>query len=213
MVLRLSGALGVPLRQQNSLLLAAGYAPHWDEGPLGEGEHVRIERGIGFMLMQQEPFPAFVVDRRWNLLKGNRGAGRLVGLLTGSATMAPNKINLADALVAPDGLRPHIVNWEEVVLQFVRSVQADAAVDGNRDTSDLLRRLLSYPDVSMLAQARWQDASPEPVLNIHFCKDGISLQMFTMIATLGTPQSVTAQEIRVEMFFPANGGTEAFFRG
>src|SRR5262245_13259716 len=77
MVLRLAGVLGLPLRQQNALLLAAGFAPAWTESNLSAPEMARVNRALDFMLAQQEPYPAFVVDRRWNLLRANRGAGRL----------------------------------------------------------------------------------------------------------------------------------------
>ena len=82
MVLRLAAALDLPLREQNALLLAAGYAPVWRESALGAPELAVVRRALDLMLAQQEPYPAFVVDRRWNLLLANEGARRLVGFLT-----------------------------------------------------------------------------------------------------------------------------------
>ena len=82
------------------------------------------------MLAQQEPFPGVAVDRHWNLLQANSGAVRLIEFLVGP--LAPGTtVNLADALVAPDVLRPYLVNWADVVRYFVRSVEADAAADGS----------------------------------------------------------------------------------
>jgi transcriptional regulator with XRE-family HTH domain len=141
MTLRLAAALDVPLRQQNALLLAAGYAPAWRESDLAAPELARINSALGFMLAQQEPYPAFVVDRRWNLLRANAGAGRLVELLTGPAPASvepAERVNLAVALVS--GLRPVIVNWPEVAAYFLRGVQADALADGTPETAELLRR-------------------------------------------------------------------------
>ena len=83
MVLRLAAALGVPLRQQNALLLAAGHAPVWGARALSAPELATVTQALDHMLAQQEPYPAFVVDRRWNLLRANVGAGRLVEFLTG----------------------------------------------------------------------------------------------------------------------------------
>src|SRR4051794_38041630 len=119
MVLRLAGALDVPLRQQNALLLAAGYAPVWRERDLAAPELAQVNRALDHMLAQQEPFPALVVDRRWNLMRANAGAGRLIGFLTGGPPPS-GPVNLADALLAPDGLKPLIVNWADVALYFVR---------------------------------------------------------------------------------------------
>src|SRR5215472_9430107 len=77
MVLRLAAALDVPLRQQNALLLAAGYSPAWRESSLAAPELAKVSSALDHMLAQQEPYPAFVVDRRWTLLRANSGAQRL----------------------------------------------------------------------------------------------------------------------------------------
>src|SRR5919202_3775689 len=83
MVLRLAAALDVPLRQQNALLLAAAFAPAWRESDLAAPELATVTQALDYMLAQQEPFPAVVVDRRWNLLRANAAAGRLTAFLTG----------------------------------------------------------------------------------------------------------------------------------
>src|SRR5262245_62698436 len=83
MVLRLAAALEVPLRQQNTLLLAAGFAPAWRESDLAAPELATVTRALDHMLAQQEPFPAIVVDRRWDVLRANAGAGRLTAFLMG----------------------------------------------------------------------------------------------------------------------------------
>ncbi|HZS82752.1 MAG TPA: helix-turn-helix domain-containing protein [Stellaceae bacterium] len=211
MVLRLSAALDLPFREQNALLLAAGFAPAWRERDIAAPEFAAVNRALDFILAQQEPYPALVIDRRWNLLRANRGAGRLVEFLAGGTPPAAGRVNLAVQLVAPEGLRPYIVNWQEVALHMVRSVHADALADGSAETAELLRRLLAFPDVPSLAQLPpLEDGAP--VLAMHFRRDGISLQLFTTIATLGTPQDVTLQEIRIESFFPADAATAEIFR-
>jgi hypothetical protein len=205
MVLRLAGALDLPLRQQNALLLAAGFAPAWRQRDLGAPELAEVSRALSFMLKQQEPYPAFVVDRRWNLLRANEGAGRLVEFLLGPAPPpAPGAPppNLAEALLG--ALRPFIVNWEETARFFLRGVQADAAADGTAETADLLARLLAFPGLPSLYESLPPDEAKAPVLAIDFRKDEGSFRLFTTIATLGTPLDVTLQEIRVECFFPAD---------
>ena len=140
MVMRLAAALDVPLRQHNALLISAGFAPVWRQTDLAAPELGEISTALDFMLAQQEPFPGVAVDRHWNLLRGNAGAIRLVEFLVGP--LAPGTpVNLADALVAPDVLRPHLVNWPDVVRYFIRSVEADAAADGTAETAALLERL------------------------------------------------------------------------
>jgi transcriptional regulator with XRE-family HTH domain len=214
MVLRLAAALDLPLRQQNALLLAAGYAPQWRESELSAPALARVNDALEYILAQQEPYPAFVVDRRWNLLRANEGALRLTEFLTGPPPATPSRepVNLAVALVSPDGLRPFIVNWDEVALYFVRGVQADAVADGTPETADLLKRLLAFPGVPALSSTLPPSDAEAPVLAIHFRRGETSLRLFTTIATLGTPHDVTVQEIRIESFFPEDEATARIFR-
>jgi transcriptional regulator with XRE-family HTH domain len=214
MVLRLAATLDVPLRQQNALLLAAGFAPVWRESDLAAPELATVNQALEHMLAQQEPFPAVVVDRRWNLLRANAGAGRLTAFLTGPApaSAATGTVNLAAWLLSPDGLRPFLVNWPDVALYFLRGVQADAIADGTQDTAELLQRLLAYPGVPALSHVPVLEEAPSPVLAMHFRKDQTALRLFTTIATLGTPQDVTVQELRIECFFPADEATSQVFK-
>ena len=211
MVIRLAAALDLPLRQQNALLLAAGFAPVWRESDLAAPELAGLRSALDFMLGQQEPYPAVVVDRRWNLLRANHGAVRLVEFLVGP--LAPDaKVNLADALVAPDVLRPFLVNWAHVVRYFIRSVEADAAADGTAETAALLDRLLGYEGVRDTVRTAAIEDAAGPVLPMHFRKGDVSLNLFTALATLGTPQDVTVQELRIESFFPADDETAKVLR-
>jgi transcriptional regulator with XRE-family HTH domain len=216
MILRLAGALNLPLRQQNALMLAAGYAPVWRERDLSTPDLAVVDSALDYMLAQHEPYPAFVVDRCWNLLRANRGAMNLTEFLIGAAPAdSPSEpVNMAVALVSGDGLRPFIVNWREVVLYFVRGVQADARADGTAETADLLTRLLAFPDVAALSDTMpLEKESQSPILPIHFFHKAKSLRLFTTIATLGTPRDVTLQEVRIEFFFPMDEPTARTLRG
>jgi transcriptional regulator with XRE-family HTH domain len=215
MVLRLAAALDLPFREQNALSLAAGFAPAWRETPLGAPGLALVDRALDYMLAQQEPYPAFVVDRRWNLLRTNRGGQTLVRFLTDSPGWKAGPaqpVNLADALVAPDALRPSIVNWREVALYFLRSVRADALADGSSESAALLERLLAYPDVPGVSEIPPLADAEEPLVTMRFRKSETSLHLFTTIATLGTARDVTVQEIRIECFFPADASTAATFK-
>lgn len=206
MVDRLATALDIPLRQHNALLLAAGFAPVWRQRDLAAPDLAEVASALDYMLAQQEPYPAVVVDRHWNLLKANAGAVRLVEFLVGP--IAPGTaINLADALVAPNVLRPYLTNWAEVVRHFIRSVEADAAADGLIETTALLERLMGYKGVRSALRLAPNKADNGPVLAMHFRKRDASLRLFTTIATLGTPQDITLQELRIECFFPMDDAT------
>ncbi len=166
---------------------------------------------LDYILTQQEPFPAVVVDRRWNVLQANKGAIALVEFLVGPV-MPGVALNLADALVAPDVLRPHLSNWAEIVRYFLRSVAADAAADGTVATADLLKRLLGYEGVRSVTLQAPSPAVEGPVLPMHFQKGTTTLRLFTTIATLGTPQDITLQELRIESFFSMDDTTAGTFR-
>src|ERR671923_1173107 len=110
MVLLLSRVLEVPLRGRNELLTAAGYAPIYRETALDAPEMAQARRALGFMLRQQEPYPALVLDRHWNILMSNAAMGRVMGLFLDPAALAalgaPNAMRLS---YHPQGLRPFIV--------------------------------------------------------------------------------------------------------
>jgi MmyB-like transcription regulator ligand binding domain len=187
---------------------AAGgrFRPEWRQRDLAAPDLAEVASALDYMLAQQEPYPAVVIDRQWNLLRSNAGAARLVEFLVGP--IAPGTvINLADALVAPDVLRPHLTNWAQVVRHFIRSVEADAAADGSIETMALLERLMGYQGVRNALRLGSDSADTGPVLAMHFYKGDASLRLFTTIATLGTPQDVTLQELRIECFFPMDDAT------
>jgi transcriptional regulator with XRE-family HTH domain len=216
MILRLAATMNLSLRQQNALMLAAGYAPVWRERALSTPDLAVVNSALDYMLAQHEPYPAFVVDRCWNLLRANRGAANLTEFLLGPAPahIPSDPVNLAVALLSGDGLRPFIVNWREVALYFIRGVQADARADGTPETADLLARLLAFPDVAALPETLPpEEEAQSPILPIHFLQKATSLRLFTTIATLGTPRDVTLQEVRIEFFFPMDEPTAQTLRG
>ena len=117
-----------------------------------------------------------MVDRHWTLLRANAGAVRLVEFLVGP--LEPDAaVNLADALVAPDILKPWLENWPDVVRYFVRSVEADAAEDGTAETAALLERLRSYEGVEAALSPAAAEVPAGPVLPMHFRKDDTSLTL------------------------------------
>ncbi len=177
---------------------------------MGEPEFAQVDGALDYILAQQEPFPAFVVDRHWNLKRVNGGAARLVQFILG--VVPEGAVNLADALLSPEVLRPFVVNWKEVALHFIRGVQADAIADGLSESSSLLTRLLSYEGLAELSQSAALEDASRPLLPIHLRKSGVSLHLFTTIATLGTPQDITLQELRIECFFPMDDATAKLLR-
>jgi hypothetical protein len=214
MILQLATVLKIPLRQQNLMLSSAGFAPIHSETDLLAPEMASVNKAINFMLRQQEPYPAIVIDRYWNLLLTNQGSTRLLSTFIDSDTLQKRfcidgKVNLMRVVFDPQGLRPFIVNWEEVARHLLQRTycEANSLIESQQSTL-LFNELLSYPDASEL----WNTSSHvEPhtlLLTMHLQKGNLNWQFFSTLATLGTPYDITLQEIRIECFFPADAETE-----
>jgi transcriptional regulator with XRE-family HTH domain len=200
LLLDLSQTLDIPLREQNLLLLASGYAPVYEEIAWDAPEMAVVTRAVDRVLTQHEPHPAVVMDRYWNILKTNQAAPRFFGsFLDLSSRKGPR--NILHLMFDPDGMRPFIEDWEEVASGLLQRVYREAIghiVD--KQTIELLNNLKTYPGVKNLKMAQ---KSRLPVLPITFVKDSRRFSYFSMISTIGTPQCITAQEFRIECMFPA----------
>lgn len=216
LVLRLGIVLDIPLRQRNEMLLAAGFAPAYRERSLQDPELDAVKRALDFMLAQQAPFPALVVDRLWNLVMFNEPAARMMRFFLGLAPDAPiprdGSVNVLGLTLAPDGLRPWLANWEAVGADLLQWVQREALGDGpGSEAARLLDELSALPGVAALAQAPDLERLALPFLPLVLRKDGVELALFTTITTLGTPHDVTVHELRLESFFPADQASRAWF--
>jgi len=208
MVLRLAEALEVPLRERNALLLAAGYAPVYRETGLEAPEMAAARRAVEFILAQQEPYPAVVLDRHWNLLMANAATGRFLARFPECAV--PGRPNAMRLLFHPQGLRPFVEDWEGVAGIMIQRLHREVAgAQSGAETQELLEELLGYTGVP----SRWQrpelDRPPAPLVAVSYRREGIRLSFFSTITTFGTPQDVTLQELRIESFFAADEATRA----
>lgn len=204
-VLQLAESLDLPLRDRNALLEAAGYARLYRETPLSAPEMSQVRHVLQFLLRQLEPHPTVAIDRRWNILAGNRAHHGLLALL---AKDVPDHVagNLMRLAFHPSGLRTSIVNWDTAGRALVARLQRELRVGLDDETRRLVDELLSYPDVP----GRWgtPDLSTHPplLLPLHLRKGDIDIKLCTTITTIGTAQDITLQELRIESFFPADGG-------
>ncbi len=218
MVLRLATVLDVPLREQNVMLAAAGFAQAYQERDLDDPAMQSVRKALDFMLRQQEPYPAVVVDRHWNVLTGNAASKRLLQWL-GDPRESPDysvpddRGNLVRFLFHPAGWRPFVTNWHEVAGWLIERLHREVVTDGQSEVSRaLLDELLSYPDVPRAWREPNWDVASSPLLTLDILKDGLNLRSFSTITTLGTPHDITLQELRLESWFPADEATENYFR-
>lgn len=209
MVLRLAEALDVPLRERNTLLLAAGFAPAYRESTLDAPELAAVRVALTAILAQQEPYPAVVMDRSWDIRHTNRAADRFFGfLLAGHHGSPPGPANVLRTMFHPDGVRRYVTNWPDVVEALVRRVRRESiGGDADRQAHRILDEVLAYPGVPASLATLDLTTPLLPVVPVSFSRDGRRLDYFSTVTTLGTPQDVTLQELRIECFFPANEAT------
>jgi transcriptional regulator with XRE-family HTH domain len=196
-----SDALNIPLRERNVLLLASGYAPLYSEQSMDAEQMAIVTGAIGRMLEQHEPHPALVLDRHWNVVRTNQAAPRFFGSFV-DLEARPKPRNLLDLMFDPAGMRPFVEEWEKVaagLLQRVRREAVGQVLDA--ELQKLLKRLREYAGVAELKRSLTPQS---PVLPIVFRKGNHRFSYFSLTTTVGTPQCITAQELRVECMFPTD---------
>jgi transcriptional regulator with XRE-family HTH domain len=213
MVLRLSDALNVPLRDRNYLLNSAGFAALFSQKKLNDPEMSPILEVLTSMLKHHEPFPAIVLDRLWNIRMKNTAADALFQI-AGSpeelwqAVGDNGEHNIARLTLHPNGLRRYISNWDAVGGPFIRRLKREAFESGDAAV------MTKYLELEAMA-GKIIDVSPEqslsPVLPLELTMGEQQLSLFSVISTFGTAQDITANELRIESFYPTDTATANFF--
>jgi transcriptional regulator with XRE-family HTH domain len=208
MVQLLAAMLDVPLGDRNALLVSAGYAPVYGDRALGAPELEPVRRALQFILGQQEPFPALVLDGQWNIVMRNDASRRVFRQFRG----AVDSDNVMRTVFDPRGLRPFIVNWEEVAECLMHSIHREVAAHGSEAVMRLRDELLAFPDVP----SRWKAPgalSPMPPLVATTLRNGdVDMSFFSMITMFATPRDIALQQLKIECFFPADASTEQIAR-
>jgi len=205
MLTRLSDALTIPLRERNALLMAAGYAPVYRESTLSTPEMALAKRAVEFILKQQEPYPAIVLNRHWDLVLINNGAARLIDFLLGAQ---PQERNVVRQIFSTDLLRPYIANWDDVAADMIHRLHQEIDwVPTDTVLPRLLAEVLSYPGVPEQWRTRDLEVPMSPLLTFVFRKNDSELRFFSTWTTFGAPHDVTLEELRIESSFPADEAT------
>jgi transcriptional regulator with XRE-family HTH domain len=210
-LVNIAQALEIPLRERNQLFLAAGFAPAYVDEAWDANGMAAVRRALTRVLHQHEPFPAIVMDRYWNVLMTNEAAPRFFNRFV-DLSSRPAPRNLLHLMFDPNGMRPHIANWDSASKGLLERVRREAVghVPDAR-TRELMEELLAYPGVDndRPGDAAAKNEAALPVIPLSFIKGGRTLNYFSMVSTVGTPLTIAAQELRVECLFPADEATEA----
>lgn len=208
LVLHLAEHLDVPLRERNTLLLAAGFAPAFPERSLDDAEMDPVRTALDLILSGHEPYPAVIVDRRWDLVTANAAALSLFTEGVDPALLEP-PVNVYRLGLHPDGLAPRVRNMAEYSAHLLTRLQRDVAMSGDPALVALLEEVRGYPGVALGAPVT---ADPATMLFLPMRMTGPGdqeLSFFSTIATFGTALDVTVAELSIEAFFPADDVTKA----
>lgn len=211
MVSHLAERLGVPLRERNAIMLAAGYAPIYPERDLDDPALAPARAAVRMILDGHAPYPALAVDRRWNLVEANATVGRLIALVADGDLLKP-PVNVLRLSLAPGGLAPHIANLAEWRAHVLARLRREAALSGDRAIAELRAELAALP-----CDAPAPDHDPAGALGgiaipFRLRTPAGELALISTITVFGTPLDVTLSELALEMFFPAEPATAAALR-
>jgi transcriptional regulator with XRE-family HTH domain len=212
MVLLLAERLDVPFRERNQLLLAAGYAPAFPERSLADPELAAVREALDVILTGQEPFPAVVVDRGWNLVAANAAMAALAADADPELLQPP--VNVMRLGLHPDGFMRHILNPCDVRAHFIGRLERQVAITGDADLAALLEEVAAYPGHKPEHDPASIRAAGEiitPLIQMR-APGGGELSFFATVATFGTAAEVTTSELSIELTFPADAATAAALR-
>lgn len=216
MLLTLANVLDVPLREQNYLLLAAGFAPVYGETGLDDPRMASVRAAVEIILKNNEPRSAYAHDRHWNIVMANQAFVKFLTILLGQppAGLQPLQIaaaphfNVLRLVFDPASIRKVIINWQTIAKSLLNEAYRRLAWARDDALQALITEMLSYPDVP----ERWREPDLEAprdlILPTELNLGGTTARMFSTITTLATPNDVTLQDLHIEAFYPADDATE-----
>jgi transcriptional regulator with XRE-family HTH domain len=212
MLLHLAERLGVPLRERNPMLLAAGFAPVFAERSLDDPALAPARQAVDMVLKGHEPFPALAVDRHWTLIAANAAVAPLLTGVADAALLEP-PVNVLRLSLHPQGMAPKIINLAEWRTHLLERLHQQISSTRDRVLAGLLTELSAYPEPS----ARRNKPSPERdyggiVVPLELETEKGILSLFSTVTVFGTPVDITLSELAVESFFPANAETASILK-
>jgi transcriptional regulator with XRE-family HTH domain len=203
-VLFLAEQLDVPLPDRNDLLLAAGFAPAYGSRSLDDPAMVGVRESIRHMLDAHEPYPALVMDGRWNRLLANQGTRALLGDVAPFLLAEP--VNVLRLTLHPEGMAPRIENLAEWSEHLLLRLRHRITRQGDDDLAKLHDELASYPGVRAVS-----DHPAEPgqrvVLPFEYRTDQGVLRFLNTTTSFATPLDAALSEVFIEAFYPADETT------
>jgi transcriptional regulator with XRE-family HTH domain len=208
LVLAVAEHLDVPLRERNTMLLAAGFAPRYSQRSITDPAMGRVKASLQRMLDSHNPYPGVVIDRQWNVVLTNTSAGALTAGIP-DHVLTPT-LNVFRVCLHPDGLAPRTINFNDWGSYLLRQLRRTIQLTGDHGLTELEHEVRAYPNVAALPSPRDISHWDEPPLLVPLTLNAgpVTLSFFTTLTTFGTPRDVTLDELCLELFFPADDATE-----
>jgi transcriptional regulator with XRE-family HTH domain len=213
MLLHLSEQLDIPLRERNVMLVAAGYAPVFEERPLAAPEMAAVRQAVERVLKGHEPFPALAIDRRWQLVSANAAVASLLAGVDEALLKPP--VNVLRLSLHPSGLAPRIANLAEWRTHLLLRLRTQIEQTADAVQINLLAELSKFPATNMLKphMPPPRDETAGVFVPLQLVTDAGKLSFISTTTVFGTPIDVTLSELALECFFPADDATaEALLR-
>ncbi|RZJ24905.1 MAG: XRE family transcriptional regulator [Haliea sp.] len=210
MVIRLSERLDIPLRERNTLLVAAGYAPMYRERALSDPALASARQAVELILKSHEPYPALALDRHWNIVAHNRMVPMLLAGADASLLQAP--VNVLRLSLHPQGLAPKIANLAQWRNHLFERLRQQIAATADPQLVDLLAELRAYPGDDGPESLHLEGEHLGVAMPFRFSTPAGVLSFISTTTIFGTPVDVTLQELAMETFFPADDFTAQALR-
>lgn len=205
MVLQLAEHLQLPLREQNALLVSAGFAPRFRERALDDPDLASVRAAVEAVLRGHEPNPALAIDRRWTLISANNATLKLMGGIAPHLLAPP--ANMLRASLHPDGLAARILNLNEWRVHIFARLERQIDATADPALIELLDELRAYPGAGAFTPPLREAAPVITPLKLR-TGEGV-LSLFGVTTVFGMPQDVTLDEMAIETFFPADAESAA----
>jgi hypothetical protein len=211
MVLLLADQLKVPLRARNTMMLAAGYAPVFNERPLHDPALQTARDAINLVLRGHEPYPAIAVDRLWRLVAFNRAIPGLMALASDRRLLEP-PVNVLRLTLAPGGLAPHIVNFAEWRAHILDRLRQQIEITADPELIGLLQELAAIPIPPGQSTGHERRDFAGVLIPLELRTPAGTLSLFSTMTVFGTPIEITLSELALEAFYPADEETARLLR-
>jgi transcriptional regulator with XRE-family HTH domain len=214
MLLRLTEWLDVPLRERNTMLLAAGYAPVFPERPLADPSMEAARRTIQLVLAGHEPYPAMAVDRHWTLVMANAVVPQLLANVEDASLLQP-PVNVLRLSLHPKGLAPRIANLGQWRSHLLARLHRQIEVSGDAVLKSLHDELRAYPVAEGGAARNAAETDHDfagIAVPLQFLTPTGTLSLISTTTVFGTPVDLTLAELALETFFPADAASAEALR-